>query len=113
MAAEASTLAIASAMHLAGAGGGSKPFSGSGAGIAEAIICLVLAAGAAALLRKGSRALKTALAATCFAVFGFVVGLTFTLRGGDTPDVVYHATMLPVPILTATALCRARAQRTR
>ena len=41
-----------------------------------------------------------------FAIFGFIVGLTFTIRGGDAIDLAYHATMLPV--LTATAALLAR-----
>jgi hypothetical protein len=35
---------------------------------------------------------------------GFVVGLTFTIRGGSTIDVTYHASMLPLLIATAALL---------
>jgi len=101
---EAAPLAVASALHLTGAiHGGSRPFD---AGIAEAIICVLLAAGAAALLRVPDRGRPVALAATGFAIAGFIAGLTFTVRGGDAPDVIYHATMLPVLVATLILLAR-------
>ncbi len=104
---EAATLAIASALHLNGAiHGGSKPFDASDAGIAEAIICVALTVGAIALLRAWNRGRAVALAATGFAIVGFIVGLTFTVRGGDTLDVIYHATMLPVLMATLILLSR-------
>ena len=40
------------------------------------------------------------------AVVGFLVGLTFTVQGGDPVDVAYHAVMLPVLLATAIALLR-------
>jgi hypothetical protein len=94
-------------MHLSGAiGGGSKPFDAADAGVAEAVICAALAAGAMALLRAPDKGRPLALAATGFAVAGFVVGLSFTVRGGDTPDLIYHAVMLPVLIMTVILLAR-------
>ncbi len=37
-------------------------------------------------------ATPAALTAAGFGIFGFVLGLTFTLRGGDGADVAYLAT---------------------
>jgi drug/metabolite transporter (DMT)-like permease len=108
---EAATLAVFSALHLSGViHGGSKPFDASDAGIAEAIICVALAAGAIALLRAPARGRPVALAATVFAIAGFIAGLTFTVRGGGTPDITYHATMLPVLIATVILLARSPAR---
>jgi len=106
---EAATLTVVSALHLTGAiHGRSRPFDASDAGIAEAIICVALAAGAAALLRAPDRGRPVALAATGFAIAGFIAGLTFTARGGDAPDIIYHATMLPVLVATLILLARRR-----
>lgn len=85
MAFEAVTLAVASSVHLIG---GSYD-----AGVAEGLICIALLIG----LVRGQ---KAAFGALCFAVFGFVVGLTTTVRGGDTIGLVYHATMLPMLVWT-------------
>jgi drug/metabolite transporter (DMT)-like permease len=104
---EAVTLAVAAGMHLSGAiDGGSKPFDASDAGVAEAVICAALAAGATALLRAPGKGRPHALAATGFAVAGFAVGLSFTVRSGDAPDLIYHAIMLPVLIATVILLAR-------
>jgi hypothetical protein len=104
---EALSLAVASTLHLSRAlGGGSKPFNPRAAGIAEAAIGIVLAAGLVALLRDSGRGRRAALAATAFAIVGFVVGLTFTVQGGDPVDVAYHAVMLPVLVATAIGLLR-------
>jgi hypothetical protein len=104
---EAVTLAVVSSLHLSGViSGGSKPYDPTDAGIAEAIICLALAAGAAALVRDAKRGRAVALAATGFAVVGFIAGLTFTIRGGRTVDIVYHATMLPLLIASVVLLAR-------
>lgn len=83
---EALTLAVVSPIHL---------FEGSyKAGAAEGLICIALVIG----LVRGRRAASAAL---CFAVFGFVVGLSETVGGGSALAVAYHATMLPVLIGTA------------
>lgn len=112
MAFEAATLAVMSTLHLAAViHGGSKPFKADDAGIAEAIICVVLIGGASALVLAGRRGRSIALRATCFAVLGFIVGLTITVQGGGVLDVVYHATMLPVLAGTAILLARSRATR--
>jgi hypothetical protein len=104
---EAATFTAASALHLSGVvHGGSKPFDARDAGIAEAIICVILVGGATVLLRAPDRGHLATLAATGFAIAGFIAGLTFTVRGGDAPDILYHATMLPVLIATAIMLAR-------
>jgi hypothetical protein len=63
---EAATLAVASSLRLSRLhdGGGSKPFDPVAAGTAEAILCVVLAAGAVLLARRGARARPAAVAAT-------------------------------------------------
>ena len=98
--AEAATLAVASTLHLTGA------FSrdGNGAGIPEAVICLVLLGGAAALFRDPARGRAAALGAVAFAIFGFIVGLTFTISGGSPIDLAYHVVMLPILVATAVQL---------
>lgn len=107
MAFEAATLAVASYLHLAGhVHGFSKPFQPDDAGIAEALICVVLLCGAAALVRAPDRGRGIAVGATCFAILGFLVGLNFTLRGGDAADLAYHATMLPVLVVGLVVLLR-------
>ncbi len=104
---EAATLVVIAFLHLSGLlGGGSKPFRPTDAGIAEATIGLALAYGATALLRTSAHARSIALATTGFAILGFVVGLNFTVRGGDAIDIAYHATMLPLLLLTLVALLR-------
>jgi hypothetical protein len=104
---DALTLALMSTLHLTGAiSGGKKPYDPTGAGIAEAIIGIVLIGGAAAVTRAPHRGRGPARAAVAFAILGFVVGLTFTLRGGSAVDIAYHATMLPVLIATGILLAR-------
>jgi hypothetical protein len=68
MAAEAASLAVMASLHLGGRLNGTKPFEPTRAGIAEAIIGVVLAAGSVALLRAGPRAWGVAVAANIFAV---------------------------------------------
>jgi peptidoglycan/LPS O-acetylase OafA/YrhL len=105
MAFAALTLAVFAALHLSGVLRiDAKP--SYGAGFAEAIIGLVLAAGTCALVHSPGRGRRPALLATAFAIFGFVVGLTFTIPAGELIDLVYHVTMLPVLIATATLLAR-------
>jgi hypothetical protein len=109
---EALTLAVISPLHLSGVlGGGAKPFNPTAAGTAEAVIGVVLILGALALGRGTARGRDAAVAATAFAIIGFLVGLSFTLRGGDAIDVAYHAVMLPLLLLTMAALLRLRSTR--
>jgi hypothetical protein len=96
---EAATLAVASALHLSGSvDGRSAPFDPDRAGVAEAIIGAVLVAAAFVMFRAPARARTVGIAATGFAIAGFLLGLSFTARGGHLPDVAYHLTMLPVLI---------------
>ena len=109
----AATLAVMSFLHLSGIlGGGTKSFNPSGAGVAEAVICLVLSYGATGLLRTWPRAQKVALAATGFAIVGFIIGLRFTLEGGEAIDIAYHLSVLPVLLVTLIALLRIRTRGT-
>jgi peptidoglycan/LPS O-acetylase OafA/YrhL len=108
MAFEAVTLAVAATVHLAGytPAGSKPPFNASHAGVAEAIIGVVLAYGAIEVLRSSSRAWAAAVATTSFAILGFLVGLTITAQGGDVPDVAYHVIMLPILIASLVILAR-------
>src|SRR5262249_36021774 len=67
----------------------------------------VLLIGAVAHVRNRRDA---AIAATAFAIIGFLVGLSFTVRGGTAIDVAYHATMLPLLLFTFLVLTRTRRQ---
>ena len=106
MAAEAASLAVMSALHLAGRLDGSTPFDPTRACVAEAVIGGVLLTGAVVLLRGRPHAWSVALAANAFAVVGFVVGLTRTTQGGGTVDIAYHLTVLPLLLLNFIALLR-------
>ena len=99
---EAVSLAVMSTLHLTGALGE----RGNGAGIAEAVIGVALAAGAVALWRRGPDGRTLATQALAFAIAGFLIGLSFTLRGGSAVDLAYHATGLPLLVLTLAALRR-------
>jgi hypothetical protein len=111
---QALTLAVISPLHLSGVlGGGTKPFNPTAAGTAEALIGIVLTLGALALLRDTGHAHTVALAATAFAIVGFLVGLSFTLRGGNAIDIAYHATILPLLLITLFALLRRGERRPR
>jgi hypothetical protein len=109
---ESTTLAVASALHLSGVvHGRSAPFNGIHAGAAEAVIGAVLAGAAIAMFRAPALARTIGLAATGFAIIGFLVGLRFTAFGGHIPDVAYHVILLPV--LVASMIVLLRAGRTR
>jgi hypothetical protein len=105
---EAATLALFSTLHLSGALRIASARS-YGAGIAEALIGLALAGGAGTLaFARPARGRRVALFAVGFAILGFIVGLSFTVRGGRAIDLIYHATLLPVLVATAVALARRR-----
>jgi hypothetical protein len=109
---EAATLAIMSVLHLSGIlAGGTRPFNPTDAGIAEAVICVVLIGGAAALLRDQLRGSAIARGAIGFAILGVIAGLNFTIQGGDAIDIAYHATLLPLLLITLAALWRGAAAR--
>jgi hypothetical protein len=105
---EATTLAVASALHVSGlVHGRSAPFNAVHAGAAEAVIGAVLAGAAVAMFRGPALARTIGLAATGFAIVGFLVGLRFTTLGGHIPDVAYHVALLPVFIASVIVLLRA------
>jgi hypothetical protein len=107
---EAASLAVVSSLHLAGATArGRPPFDATSAGIAEALICLVLLAAISVNVRRSPFGRLAAVAAVGFAIVGFLVGLGFTLRGGSSADIAYHASMLPILIATLALLLRTRA----
>jgi hypothetical protein len=106
LALQAATLAVFATLHLTGALRIDASGPSYGAGVAEALIGVALAGGAFALARSPARGRRVAVAALSFAIFGFLVGLSFTIGSGDTIDLVYHAVMLPVLALTAALLAR-------
>jgi hypothetical protein len=104
---EAASLGIASALHLSGlVDGRSASFDPGAAGLAEAIIGVVLAAAAVAMFRTPLRARTIGIAATSFALVGFLVGISDTARGGAIPDIAYHATVIPLLIAALVLLVR-------
>ncbi len=103
MAFEVATLVVASTLHLSGS-------VSDRAGIAEAIIAVVLAAGTVALVRGRRRA---ALATIVFAIVGFGVGLSMTAREGAAGPIAYHVTMLPILLYTLVAAWRTPAENRR
>jgi hypothetical protein len=108
----AATLVLMSSLHLSGVvDEGSKPFDHVHAGVAEAVIALVLLGGAAALLLATRHARALATASLGFAIVGFVIGLTFTIRGGGAIDIAYHVTILPLLLLMLVLGRSARARR--
>lgn len=108
----AATLAVMSFLHLSGIlGSGTRPFDRTDAGVAEAVICLALGYGAIRLQRSQPGARTVALAATGFAIVGFLVGLRFTLEDGGAIDVAYHLSALPILLITLVCLLRIRAGR--
>lgn len=102
------TLAVVSPLHLAGLIGNGAEFNASAAGIAEAVIAVVLASAATLAWRMPRRARPVAVGAEIFAILGFGLGLSFTARGGGAFDVTYHAVMLPVLVGTLILLLRPR-----
>jgi len=101
------TLFVASALHLFGhVEGRTDIFDSSHAGIAEAIIGVVLATGAAVMVQEPWRARAVGIGAVAFAIAGFGVGLTITSQGGHAPDIAYHVVVLPILIGLLTVLVR-------
>jgi len=101
---EAVTLVVMSTLHLTGVlNGGEPPHGVNRAGIAEAIIAVVLVVGA---LTLAGRPGPIAIGAIVFAIAGFGVGLSMTAREGATGDIAYHATMLPILLFTLVVAVR-------
>jgi hypothetical protein len=106
------SLAVTSGLHLSGLlDGRAAPFDADHAGIAEALIGVVLAVAAAGLARSGRGARQLGLYGFGFAIAGFGVGLSMTSRGGHWPDIAYHLTVLP--LLIGCFLVLLRVPRTR
>lgn len=109
MAVIAVSLGIMSYLHLTDAlPRGSAPFVSNDAGIAEAVIGVVLLAGALAVWRIPDRARPAALSAIGFAIVGFVIGFSITATSGVAVDIAYHATVLPILAVTMVLLLRSR-----
>jgi heme A synthase len=111
MLAEAATLGIASYLHRDGRIPlGFTVIHGEqfpAASVPEAVIGAVLAAGAALVLTAPARARQTAVFATGFGVFGFIVGTVFVLTSGRpdiTADLTYHAVGLTALVTTLVML---------
>lgn len=102
------SLAVTSALHLSGAvqGRDNQVFSSLGAGVAEAVIGAALLWGAVSLARGGPAGRAVALGTTGFAIAGFGYGLSVSARGGALPDICYHATVLPILIVTLVLILR-------
>jgi hypothetical protein len=101
---EAVTFAIASVLHF----GVLETFIG--AAIPEAIIAVVLGAGAVALMRRGEGTWWLALATTLFALLGVIVGLSVILGGrvSRPVDLAYHATIFVALVVTLVLLLARR-----
>lgn len=114
MMAEAVSLAVMSTLHLTGRlGGGGFPYRPSEAGIAEALIGAVLFAAAVAALIAPERARPFAIGSVVFAIIGFGVGISITIRGGSVPDIAYHSTVLPILLVTLALVLRSGANSAR
>jgi hypothetical protein len=109
---EAATFAMMSVLHLTGIlAGGTSPFSPTDAGIAEAVIFGVLLGGAVALAREPLHGRAITFITLGFAILGVIVGLAFTAQGGDAIDITYHATILPLLLITLAAASKTLALR--
>ncbi len=99
---EAATFAIASILHF----GVGETFIA--AAIPEAIIAVVLGAGAIAVMRRDSWWLG--LATTLFALAGVIIGLSVIIGGPVSRpfDLAYHATIFVALVVTVVLLLRSR-----
>ncbi|HEX3647662.1 MAG TPA: hypothetical protein VHV49_04490 [Pseudonocardiaceae bacterium] len=115
MLAEAVSLAVMSTLHLTGRlnDGHAAVYQPSAAGIAEAIIGAVLFAAGVVALVAPNQARPVAVAATSFAIVGFAIGITMTIRGGSAADIAYHATVLPILLGTLGLVLRSGANSPR
>jgi len=104
MLAEAVTFAIASILHF----GVAETFIG--AAIPEAIIAVVLGAGALAVMRRTASSWWVGLATTLFALAGVIIGLSVILGGRVSRpfDLAYHATIFVALVVTVVLLVIAR-----
>ena len=104
MLAEAVTFAIASILHF----GVAEIFIG--AAIPEAIIAVVLGAGALAVMRRTASSWWLGLGTTLFALAGVIIGLSVILGGRVSRpfDLAYHATIFVALVVTVVLLVIAR-----
>jgi peptidoglycan/LPS O-acetylase OafA/YrhL len=106
---ESASLAVASALHLSGVvDGRTTSFDPDTAGIAEAVIGVVLVVGAVMMLRDPRRARTAGIAVNAFALVGFLIGISETAQGGHAPDIAYHATVIPLLVISLVVLLRHR-----
>jgi peptidoglycan/LPS O-acetylase OafA/YrhL len=104
---EAASLGVASGLHLLGlVHGRSSSFNPDAAGIAEAIIGSILALAAVLMLRSPARYRRIGVAATAFALIGFLVGIGETTTGGHAPDITFHAVVIPLLVTGLMLLIR-------
>ncbi|GEM_PF-6503995 len=106
MAFVAVTLFVTSVLHLFGGVHGNNTFDPNAAGIAEAIIGIVLASAAALMVQEPDRARRIGMVAVGFAIAGFGVGLTRTVPSGHAWEIAYHVLVLPILIATFISLAR-------
>jgi hypothetical protein len=97
---EAVTFAIASILHF-----GVLEFF-LGAATPEAIIAVVLAAGAIAVMRRPGGSWWLALTTTLFALAGVIIGLSVILRShvSRPADLIYHAGIFVALLITISLL---------
>jgi hypothetical protein len=88
--------------------GRSTSFDPDTAGIAEAVIGVVLLVGAVVMLRNPRRARTAGIVANVFALAGFLIGISETAQGGHAPDIAYHATVIPLLVISLVVLLRHR-----
>jgi hypothetical protein len=104
------SLLVLGPLHLAGVvHGRNSSYSANGAGAAEVLIGVVLGLATLAAWRAPRRAAwLIARGAVGFAIFGFLVGLSFTVGGGAPFDLAYHLVGLTVLVSTLILLVRRR-----
>jgi hypothetical protein len=84
-----------------------------GAVIPEAVIALVVAAGAVAVFTRRPAARRAAVMATLFALLGTAYGLAVTLGSARTGDIAYHVGILAVLVVTLVLLLMPGGNRAR
>jgi peptidoglycan/LPS O-acetylase OafA/YrhL len=95
------SLLVMAALHLTHViSGGGPPYDPSSAGVAEAVIGAVLLAAVYRARRSPEGSWGLMMGALAFAIAGFVIGMTFTVRSGTAVDVAYHAVGLPLLLIT-------------
>lgn len=110
MAFAAVTFALASTVHFGVAVAGIvDPFAG--AAIPEAVIAVVVAAGAVCAAARVGGARWIAVGTTAFAILGTAFGLSITARSGISGDVAYHVGVLAVLLVTLGLLLADRRRR--